>query len=248
MSALADNRVTPRREGLVTREPVAASTHLYKGSLLGTNASGYAIPASASALRIIGVAEEEADNSTGSNGDTTGSGTKQGQVLVSKTGLYKFGKTGSIAQSDKGKKLYAADDQTLGLAYAQLTTALAGANNDLVWTSLLDGEDGARITIEYRDPAGNNKTESIVRDGLGIVVNLGTDGGGAIVSTGDTIKLTLAASPAAAALVSAVDAAANDGSGVVIAMVPTALALPGPVAGSLEALDGSDVWLRIEAV
>jgi hypothetical protein len=67
-------------------------------------------------------------------------------------------------------------------------------------------------------------------DGSGVVTALVAThltGGGAnyaITSTGDTIKASIAGTPTAAALVTAADADGNDGSGVVIAMIATALA------------------------
>ena len=54
--------------------PVAATTHIYVGSLVAVNGSGYVVPASAdSSLAVIGVAEEEKDNSGGSAGACPGS-------------------------------------------------------------------------------------------------------------------------------------------------------------------------------
>lgn len=48
---------------------VAASTHIYKGSLVGLNASGYlrAMAASATTAKFIGISYEEIDNSAGAN-------------------------------------------------------------------------------------------------------------------------------------------------------------------------------------
>lgn len=152
-------------------------------------------------------------------------------------------------------------------AVAKLTTALAGANNDLVWTALAQGAAGDLITLEYRNPAagtadtlttalaGNNNdlvftaktayfgtlitveyvdpfateaikgaVEHVTVAGGGITVHLATDAGtGAITSTGDTIKATIAAHTLANAMVSVADAGGNDGTGVVIAMAATPL-------------------------
>lgn len=107
---------------------------------------------------------------------------------------------------------------------ATLTTALAGANNDLVFTARQAGDEGNGIEVVYVDPGGNNAAESVEVEGLTLIVNLATDGAGAITSTGDSIKATIAADPAANNLVSVADAAANDGSGVVTAMAATNLA------------------------
>lgn len=108
---------------------------------------------------------------------------------------------------------------------AVLSTNLAGANNDLVYTAVATGAAGNAITIAYVDPAGNDQVLGVVVVGSAITVNLATGVAGAITSTGDDIKAAIALVPAAVALVGVVvDKAANDGSGVVIAMAPTNLA------------------------
>jgi hypothetical protein len=113
-----------------------------------------------------------------------------------------------------------------GVVAATLTIDPAGANNALVWTAK-DAWSGARgndITVEYRDTA-HGTAESIVVTGTGIVVILATNAGtGAIESTGDTIKATLAGHAAANAMVTAVDLAGNDGSAIVTLMAETNLA------------------------
>ena len=71
MTAAAANADTPRYgvEAVVRKLmelPVAASTHIYQGTLVCLNLSGYLVPASADpSLTVVGVAQEEADNSAG---------------------------------------------------------------------------------------------------------------------------------------------------------------------------------------
>ncbi len=50
---------------------IAGSTHIYKGSMVGLNSSGYlvAMQASATTAKFIGISYEQVDNSAGSNGD-----------------------------------------------------------------------------------------------------------------------------------------------------------------------------------
>jgi hypothetical protein len=108
--------------------------------------------------------------------------------------------------------------------HAYLKTALAGANNDLVFHAVAEGSSGEAITIAYVDPSANDATESVTVSGNAITFHLATGVAGAITSTGDSLKATLLASAAASALVTAADAAGNDGSGVVIALAATALA------------------------
>lgn len=108
---------------------------------------------------------------------------------------------------------------------ASLTTALAGDNNDLTYTALVPGTAGNGIAVQYIDPAGNDKPLAVNVVGSAILVSLATGPAGAITSTAGDIATEIAATPAAAALVSAGNAAGNDGTGVVTAMTLTALTL-----------------------
>jgi hypothetical protein len=105
---------------------------------------------------------------------------------------------------------------------SSLSTDLAGDNNDLVYTSKLTGVAGDAITIAYIDPAQAGAL-SIVVTGTDIVVNLAHDGN-AITTIADDISAAIALDVDANALVGVADKAGNDGSGVVTAMVATALA------------------------
>lgn len=105
MSALTQDRETARKDFLLKSVPVAASTVIYKGSLVAINSSGYAVPAADSAsLRVIGVAYEKADNSAGANAAI--------DVRVQTAGIYKFAAS-SITQAMVGKIMYVVDDQTV---------------------------------------------------------------------------------------------------------------------------------------
>lgn len=106
---------------------------------------------------------------------------------------------------------------------AVLSTALAGANNDLDFTAVTAGADGNDITIAYIDPAANDAALSVSVSGTAITVNLATGGGGAITSTAAQVDAAIDALPAAAALVTPANKAANDGTGVATAMAATAL-------------------------
>lgn len=117
---------------------------------------------------------------------------------------------------------------------ASLTTALAGANNDLVYTAKDPywGVGGNAISVRYVDPAGNNATLSVSVSGKDITVNLATGGAGAITSTAAQVSAAVAASAAAADLVSVANAAGNDGTGVVTALAKTNLTGGTTVAGT----------------
>jgi hypothetical protein len=106
---------------------------------------------------------------------------------------------------------------------AFLRTALTGSNNDLDYVAKAGGSGGLAITIAYVDPSANNAALSVTVSSNAITVHLATGVAGAITSTAAQIKAAIDAYPAAAALVSAANAPANDGSGVVIALSPTNL-------------------------
>jgi len=108
--------------------------------------------------------------------------------------------------------------------HAYLKTALTGSNNDLVFHAVAEGVAGEAITIAYVDPAANDQSETVSVVGNAITFHLATGVAGAITSTGDSLKATLLASTAASALVTAADAAGNDGSAAVTALTATALA------------------------
>lgn len=106
MTALSVDRNTTYRDGVEIELPVYQSVKIYAGSLVCVNGSGgYAIPAAdASGNIFMGVAMEQADNSSGSSGDIT--------VRVRRKGVYKFGAS-SITQAMVGDLMYVVDDQTI---------------------------------------------------------------------------------------------------------------------------------------
>jgi len=106
---------------------------------------------------------------------------------------------------------------------AALTTALAGMNNDLVFTADAAGPAGNSIRVRYV-VAGNNTALSISVVGFDVTVNVATDGGGAAASTAAQVKTALDADAGAAALIDTANAPSNDGSGIVAALSYTNLA------------------------
>ncbi|MBM4302074.1 MAG: hypothetical protein FJ121_11240 [Deltaproteobacteria bacterium] len=115
MSALTRDRATPYREGIEIEYPVAANTKIYAGSLVCINAAGYAAPAADTiGYRFAGVALEQVDNSSGSNGGKN--------VKLRRAGVFEFD-AGSISQDMVGAAMYAADDHTFDDA--------AGPANDI---------------------------------------------------------------------------------------------------------------------
>jgi len=83
---------------------VKASTTIYRGSLVGIDrAGGYARPLNA-ADQFQGIAYEQCDNSSGSNGDR--------EVTIFTQGDFEFSLSGA-AKTDIGKPIFASDENTL---------------------------------------------------------------------------------------------------------------------------------------
>lgn len=99
--------LTPERSGKVVCLPLAAAVKIFQGTLVALNAAGNAVPAAdTAALRVIGRAEEEVDNSDGSAGDL--------KINV-KRGVFRFANSGTAAvdADDKGKMAFVEDDATV---------------------------------------------------------------------------------------------------------------------------------------
>jgi hypothetical protein len=134
LAALSENRYTKHRDGLFTAHPVKASAHIFKGSLVCADSSGYAVPgADTSGFVFLGVAIEEADNSAGASGEIT--------VRVQTSGVFSFAKTGTITQANVGVTLYISNDQTLALA--------ATTTNDIP-AGKLEALDGSDVWLRVR--------------------------------------------------------------------------------------------------
>lgn len=107
MTALTASRDTVQlaSEGNFTLE-LAASTKIYAGSLVAINASGYAVPASASsALRCVGRAEKTVDNTSGAAGALT---------IEVKPGRFYFTCSGA-SRASRGLMAYAVYDNEVAL-------------------------------------------------------------------------------------------------------------------------------------
>jgi len=131
--------------------------------------------------------------------------------------------SGVLTGDITGKVSNIYDSTPVNAVAATLSTALTGDNNDMVFTAKNLGAIGNSVSITYVDPAGNNKSLSIVVTDLDIVVNLATGGAGAITTIASDIKTAIDADEYATALVSVANKADNDGTGLVTAMAEAAL-------------------------
>lgn len=129
MTALAIERLTESLGILPTRGsfPIAANTIIYKGSLVGEDSAGRAIPATllATCIRVLGKASSTIDNRTGS---ALGGAASAAYVEV-EYGTHNWANSAAgdaIAADDIGKLCYAVDDQTVALTSNGGTRPIAG--------------------------------------------------------------------------------------------------------------------------
>ncbi len=114
--------------------PVAASTHLYQGTIVALDLNGHLIAATNDAtLYVVGVAQVEADNSSGAAGDLNCSVERGAFYFANGTS------TAAIVAADVGRVVYAADDQTL----SRINTS-----GDLPAVGKVIAVDGSQVIVE----------------------------------------------------------------------------------------------------
>ena len=107
MAALTRNSPRTRAgEGKRFRDPVAAASRIFSGSMVALNATGYAIKAAPTATRVRGVALAEADNTSGAAGDQ-GVDIERGPFLFANSG------TNAVTRAHIGTNVYVVDDNTV---------------------------------------------------------------------------------------------------------------------------------------
>jgi hypothetical protein len=124
---------TPLKAGEIIALPVAAATKINGGTLVALNATGYAAPATkAAALKILGRAEESADNTAGAAGAVT--------VLARRKAVFKYANSASdsLTQADVGGTAYAEDDSTVckTATGASAVGKILGVEDDGVWVEI----------------------------------------------------------------------------------------------------------------
>jgi len=110
--ALTDSVNVEEQHGVICDSPVGASSTIYRGAMVMHNAAGFMVPCAAESGAVFaGIAEEEVDNSTGSDGDKQCKAIHDGRFLLTGAGF---------TQADVGEIVYASDDETI--------TKTAGSN------------------------------------------------------------------------------------------------------------------------
>lgn len=133
--ALTENRRLNKRDGVRFTHPIAASTKVFRGGILCMNSSGYATKgAEALTLRVLGVALEQVDNTSGSNGDLD---------VPYEVGVFNFANSSSgdaITAAETGKPCFLVDDQTVAKTDNSGARVVAGivrgVDDDGVWVEL----------------------------------------------------------------------------------------------------------------
>jgi hypothetical protein len=114
---------------------VAAGAHIYAGTMVVLNATGYAEPATTALGKIsVGRAREEVDNTLGQDGD---------ELITVEQGEFKFDNSAdadAITISEVGDACYATDDQTVAKTNGGGTKSMAGyitgVDDDGVWVNI----------------------------------------------------------------------------------------------------------------
>lgn len=148
MAAATADRKTARRDPKgVERLGVAASTTIYGGTLVAKNASGYAVPASASKLlTVVGVSKEKAVGTT--NGAVLCEAVKCVAVFGNSSS------TDAITIADIGRHVYVVDDQTVGRTpgtdfQRPLAGRVVDVTTDGVWVSVGEAPAAYQIVKSY---------------------------------------------------------------------------------------------------
>lgn len=121
MTALTEDRNTPQSIGDVEAYGVDGGSKIFAGSIVVLNALGFAAPGStATGLVTVGRADEQVDNTDGSDGDL--------KVKV-RRGVFRFANSAGadeITAAEIGDDCYIVDDQTVAKTDGTSTRSVAG--------------------------------------------------------------------------------------------------------------------------
>lgn len=120
MPALTSDRNTPRFEGDLREEALAASIKVFAGAILMRNAAGYLTKgATAAGAYGVGVAQEQVDNTAGVAGAMT---------VTYRKGVHRFDTLAGdpVTIANLGKPCFIVDDQTVAATNGANTRSPAG--------------------------------------------------------------------------------------------------------------------------
>src|SRR5512141_3043955 len=142
MASLTQAFETYEKPGLAVSYKLSAAK-LYKGALVGVNASGYLakMDHGTAGLKFIGVANETIDNSAGAAGDKALNATKSGSFVFKAAS----GFTPTVA--DLGKEVYANSDWEVQISTVGLTNQYK-VGTIVAVESTSTGATGVRVRID----------------------------------------------------------------------------------------------------
>jgi hypothetical protein len=138
MAALIKDRNTlAKHRGRSINVPVAASTQIFAGAMVSSNATGFAVPASDTAGEVVlGIAEEQVDNSAGADADL--------EIRVRK-GTFELNTLGTVVnQADVGRTVFVSDDNNVEKTAGVVNNIPAGTldsldvESGLPWVTIFD--------------------------------------------------------------------------------------------------------------
>lgn len=127
--ALSADRDTPRRSGKQYHDPIAASTHIYGGSIVFLDSAGNAEPATLATGKIArGVAMEEVNNT----------GSAAAKYINVETGVFRFDNHGTITKTSIGDIVYAYDDSAVQASGSSASAVgkMVDIDDDGVWVEI----------------------------------------------------------------------------------------------------------------
>ena len=124
MAALAAGRLTAERTPRARRLPVAAATAIWQGGMVALSGANAVPAATSTTLRVLGVAENTADNRLGAAGAL---------AVTVLSGCWRMDNDGAdpITAADIGNPCYATDDHTVCRTNGSATKVQAGTIFDV---------------------------------------------------------------------------------------------------------------------
>ncbi len=133
MTAATGDRGTHASLGELLAIPVGAGETIYAGCMVCVDLTGYAVPgADTGNFKFAGVAEAQADNSDGADGDI--------EVVVRRRGRFLFTYDGYTGPGSLMSLVYISDDSTVDDA--------AGLSSDILAGILVKREASASVWVE----------------------------------------------------------------------------------------------------
>lgn len=115
-------------------------------------------------------------------------------------------------------------DVNLGITAATLSTSFSASNSNLIFTAKEKGAAGNSVKVALVKADAADQTLSVAVSSKTITVNLATDSAKAITSAANDVIAIILETAEAKALVDVKPATSNNGTGIVEALVETALA------------------------